>query len=83
MAILTAEVIGKFDDKGNADKLVYAPIGGDCTYQKTRVYSIDYQGASNDAEEFVTDTLLIVMLRRSVSPEGRSSMVSHSLLITA
>lgn len=58
MAILTAEVIGKFDDKGNADKLVYTPIGGDCTYQKTRVYSIDYQGASNDAEEFVTDTLV-------------------------
>ncbi|MCP4849309.1 MAG: hypothetical protein GY899_15320 [Verrucomicrobiaceae bacterium] len=58
MAILTAEVIGKLDGKGDADTLVYAPMGGDCTYQKTRVYSIDYNGASNDAEQFVMGTLV-------------------------
>ena len=46
MAILTAEVTGRFDGRGDADKLVYAPIGGDCTFQKTRVYVIDYDGKS-------------------------------------
>ena len=58
MAILTAEVTGRFDGRGDADKLVYAPIGGDCTFQKTRVYVIDYDGKSNDAEEFVRATLV-------------------------
>ena len=58
MAILTAEVTGRFDGRGDADKLVYAPIGGGSTYQKTRGYAMDYEGESNDAEQFVRRTLV-------------------------
>ena len=36
MGSLTTEVMGKFDGRGDADKLVYTPIGGGATYQQTR-----------------------------------------------
>ena len=58
MAVLTAEVISTFDGKGDADKLVYAPLGENATYQKTRVYSIEYSGKVADAEQFVKRTLV-------------------------
>ena len=43
MGSLTTEVMGKFDGRGDADKLVYTPIGGGATYQQTRVYDLEYE----------------------------------------
>jgi hypothetical protein len=58
MAILTAEVISKFDGKVDANKLVYAPLDEPSTYQRTRVYTIEYAGNVTDAEQFVKRTLV-------------------------
>lgn len=58
MAILTAEVISEFDGKVDANKLVYAPLNENASYQKTRVYCIEYAGKVTDAEQFVKRTLV-------------------------
>ncbi len=58
MGSLTTEVMGKFDGRGDADKLVYTPIGGGATYQQTRVYDLEYEGDAKDAEAFVRSTLV-------------------------
>ena len=58
MATLCAEVVGKFDHQSDADRLLYAPLASPCTYLRTRIYRLEYDGAAEDAEAFVQRVLV-------------------------
>ncbi len=80
MAGLTTEVMSKFDGRGDADKLVYTPIGGGVTYQKTRVYELEYEGSADDAQEFVRSTL-VDSYAEEVSFEGEPAIADFAFFI--
>jgi len=58
MATLTAEVIGDYDHQNNANGLLYAPLETHCTFRRTRVYQLEFEGEAADAEAFVKRVLL-------------------------
>jgi hypothetical protein len=56
--ILEAEVTGKFDHAGDADKLVYSPLAAPHTYHATRRYTLEFDGDEAAARAFVEHTLV-------------------------
>lgn len=58
MATLSAEVVGNYDTKGDANKLVYAPLDTPGEFRRTRVYTLEYEGEEADAQAFVERVLL-------------------------
>ncbi len=58
MSSLTAEVVGLFDHEGDANKLLYTPLDGSCTFRQTRRYELEYEGDADAAEAFVRRTLV-------------------------
>ncbi len=58
MATLSAEVVGNYDTKGDANKLVYAPLDTPGEFRRTRVYTLEYEGEEADAQAFVKRVLL-------------------------
>ncbi len=57
-AILEAEVTGKYDHAGDANKLVYSPLAAPCTYHATRRYTLEFEGDEAAARRFVEQTLV-------------------------
>ena len=58
MEIISAEVIGKFESEGDANKLVYAPLEIPVKYRRTRLYLLEYEGNVESAEHFVKRSLV-------------------------
>ena len=58
MEIISAEVIGKFESEGDANKLVYAPLEVPVKYRRTRLYLLEYEGNVESAEHFVKRSLV-------------------------
>ena len=54
---LQAEVIGRFDHAGDANALLYAPLGEKLTARHTRRYCIDYEGDEALLHVFLTKVL--------------------------
>ncbi|MEM7145968.1 MAG: hypothetical protein AAF591_12595 [Verrucomicrobiota bacterium] len=55
---LTVEVVGRFDEGGACDELLYAPLAGDLRFRRTRWYCFDYEGERGAVEDFVRSTLV-------------------------
>ena len=55
---LEAEVLGKFDHEGDANKLVYSPLATPHTFHATRRYTLEIEGDEAAAREFVERTLV-------------------------
>ena len=58
MEIISAEVIGKFESEGDANKLVNAPLEVPVKYRRTRLYLLEYAGNVESAEHFVKRSLV-------------------------
>ena len=58
MEKISAEVIGKFESEGDANKLVYAPLNAQVKYRRTRIYILEYEGQVQSAEDFVNRSLV-------------------------
>ena len=58
MEKISAEVIGKFESEGDANKLVYAPLNAPVKYRRTRIYILEYEGQVQFAEDFVNRSLV-------------------------
>ncbi len=54
---LTAEVIGKFDHTGDANRLLYTPTKEAHQYRESRRYHVDFSGDQNALEEFLQRVL--------------------------
>ena len=57
-AFLHAEVTGRFDHAGDANKLVYSPLPSPHTYHATRCYTLEFSGDEAAARAFVEKTLV-------------------------
>jgi hypothetical protein len=55
---LEVEVIGKFDQAGNADKLVYSPLPSPHAYRTTRRYTFEFDGPEPVVRAFARQTLV-------------------------
>ena len=55
---LTVEVVGRFDEPGHCDELLYAPLEGDLTFRRTRWYCFEFEGDRGAVEAFVRSTLV-------------------------
>ena len=58
MEKISAEVIGKFESEGDANKLVYAPLSAPAKYRRTRIYMLEYEGDLGSAKDFVKRSLV-------------------------
>jgi len=58
MEKISAEVIGKFESDGDANKLVYAPLKVPVKYRRTRLYLLEYDGNEESAKDFVKRSLV-------------------------
>lgn len=56
--VLEAEVTGKYDHAGDANKLVYSPLAEPATYHATRRYRLEFEGDETAARRFVEQTLV-------------------------
>ncbi|MGI8602469.1 MAG: hypothetical protein ACR2OZ_05670 [Verrucomicrobiales bacterium] len=56
--ILDAEVVGKFDHPGDANKLVYSPLTTKHTFRSTRRYALEFEGHEDAVRDFVRRTLV-------------------------
>jgi hypothetical protein len=56
--ILHAEVLGRFDRAGDANKLVYSPLATPHTFRTTRRYTLEFDGFAAAARDFVRRTLV-------------------------
>ena len=54
---LQAEVIGRFDPAGDANALLYTPLGDKLTARHTRRYLVDYEGDETAVTAFLTKVL--------------------------
>jgi hypothetical protein len=54
----TFEISDRFIEAGDANGLLYEPLGGGLTYRRTRRYELDYEGEKAAMEAFVRKTLL-------------------------
>ena len=82
MEKISAEVIGKFESEGDANKLVYAPLKVPAKYRRTRVYMLEYEGKIDPAKDFVQRSLLMIMRTRCFSRASRPFRVFLFTLIT-
>lgn len=57
MPSLQAEVIGRYDRGGDANRLLYAPLPRALTIRETRRYTVDYEGDSAALTAFLTKVL--------------------------
>jgi hypothetical protein len=64
--VLHAEVIGKYDHAGDANKLVYSPLPAPHSFHATRRYTLEFEGGVSAVREFVGQTLV-----EEVSQEAR------------
>ncbi len=53
-----AEVIGRFDQEGDADSLLYTPAGAGYRHRHTRVYTFEYEGDAAAVEQFIQNVLV-------------------------
>jgi hypothetical protein len=60
----TFEISDRFIEAGDANELLYEPLGGDLSFRRTRRYEIDFEGEENNLVSFVEKTL-----RDSISQE--------------
>lgn len=63
------EISDRYLAPGDADGLLYEPLGGGYTYRKTRRYLFDYEGKAEDLEDFVRTTLFDEV-SQELHPEG-------------
>lgn len=52
------EISDRFIEAGDANHLLYEPLGGGLTYRRTRRYEIEFEGDKAALEAFVRKTLL-------------------------
>lgn len=52
------EILGKFDQESDCQKLLYAPLNQKLTFRETNLYKIDYEGDAAAMEAFVRQVLL-------------------------
>lgn len=52
------EILGKFDQESDCQKLLYAPLGRRLTYRETTVYRVEFEGDAAALEAFVRQVLL-------------------------
>jgi hypothetical protein len=57
MPSLHAEVIGRFDHAGDANRLLYTPLPRPLTVRETRRYSVDYEGDGGALTAFLKKVL--------------------------
>ena len=57
MPSLHAEVTGRYDHAGDANRLLYAPLSRALTAQETRRYTVDYEGDGDALTAFLTKVL--------------------------
>jgi hypothetical protein len=55
---LTVEVVGRFDEPGHCNELLYAPLDGELRYRRTRWYCFEFEGEREAVESFVRSTLV-------------------------
>ncbi|MEM8952534.1 MAG: hypothetical protein AAGD22_00140 [Verrucomicrobiota bacterium] len=58
---LTVEVVGRFDERGSCDELLYASVGGDLSFRRTRWYCFEFRGGRASVESFARATLVDVV----------------------
>ncbi|MEM9284099.1 MAG: hypothetical protein AAGA96_19950 [Verrucomicrobiota bacterium] len=58
------EISDRYNDPGQADGLLYEPIGSEVTFRHTRSYEVEYEGNRKKLRKFVEKTL-----RDSISQE--------------
>jgi hypothetical protein len=51
------EIVGKFDQPSDCQKLLYAPLAQAFTYRQTQVYLVEYEGDTKALEAFVGQVL--------------------------
>lgn len=54
---LEAEVVGRFDEAGDCDRLLYAPLDRKRTFRRTRRYALEFSGDAGAAEAFLRRVL--------------------------
>ncbi len=52
------EILGKFDQESDCQKLLYAPLSQRLTFRETLVYRVEYEGDPAALEAFVRQVLL-------------------------
>ena len=57
MRSLTAEVTGRFDHAGDADRLLYTPLPRPLTVRETRRYMVEFEGDSEALTAFLAKVL--------------------------
>ena len=57
MPSLHAEVTGRFDHAGDANRLLYTPLPQALTVRETRCYTVDYEGDAAALEAFLAKVL--------------------------
>ncbi|CAN5352121.1 hypothetical protein BH23VER1_BH23VER1_07970 [soil metagenome] len=55
---LRAEVAGRFEEAGDASKLLYAPLDSPLQFRRTRVYEMEFEGDAGAAERFMRRVLV-------------------------
>lgn len=53
----TYEISDRFLEAGDANHLLYEPLGGGLTFRRTRRYELEFEGGSDAVEAFVRKTL--------------------------
>lgn len=66
---LTLEVISRFQNAVNADKLLYTPMGGNLTARHSRVYTIEVSGDTDAAMDYL-HSVLVDAIAQEVSDTG-------------
>jgi hypothetical protein len=57
MPSLQAEVTGRYDHAGDANRLLYTPLSRALTAQETRHYAVDYEGDGEALTAFLSKVL--------------------------
>jgi hypothetical protein len=52
------EIVGKFEQPSDCQKLLYAPLAQSLTYRQTQVYQVEFEGDAKALEAFVRQVLL-------------------------
>ncbi|MCA1963057.1 MAG: hypothetical protein LDL31_03815 [Prosthecobacter sp.] len=74
----TFEILGKFDQESDCQKLLYAPLGRHLTFRETAVYRVEFEGDAAALEAFVRQVLLDPIsqtLRDAATPAFESAFV--------
>lgn len=81
MATLTFEVFSRFQSAADANKLLYTPIAASLTYNHTRLYTVECEGDTEAAREYMR-RVLVDPISQKVEESGAAALTGELFCIS-